>query len=151
MPTAFEPLDPAFETRVRESYARQALLQTLGATLARVAPGEVEIRLPFRPALAQQHGFMHAGAMTSIVDTACGYAALTLMPPDVAVLTVEFKMNLLAPGRGEVVAARARVLKPGRTLSVVRGDVFAQERGEERLVATMLATMMVVRDRGLSD
>lgn len=150
MPTPFEPLDPAFEPRVRESYARQRLLTTLGASLERVAPGEVDIRLPFRPDLSQQHGFMHAGAMTSVVDTACGYAALTLMPADAAVLSIEFKVNLLAPGRGEAVVARARVLKPGRTISVVRGDVFAVERGEERLVATMLATMMVVRDRGLS-
>jgi uncharacterized protein (TIGR00369 family) len=150
MPTPFEPLDPAFEHRVRESYARQRLLTTLGATLERVAPGEVDIRLPFRPDLSQQHGFMHAGAMTSVVDTACGYAALTLMPADAAVLSVEFKVNLLAPGRGEAVVARARVLKPGRTLSVVRGDVFAVQHGEERLVATMLATMMVVRDRGLT-
>lgn len=150
MPTPFEPLDPAFEARVRESYARQALLVTLGASLERVAPGEVDIRLPFRPDLAQQHGFMHAGAMTSVVDTACGYAALTLMPPDAAVLSVEFKVNLLAPGKGESVVARARVLKPGRTLSVVRGDVFALDRGAEKHVATMLATMMVVRDRGLA-
>lgn len=149
MPTPFEPLDPAFESRVRDSYGRQRLLTTLGAVLERVAPGEVDIRLPFRPELAQQHGFMHAGAMTSIVDTACGYAALSLMPADAAVLSVEFKVNLLAPGRGEAVVARARVLKPGRTLTVVRGDVFALERGAERLVATMLATMMAVRGRGL--
>lgn len=150
MPT-FEPMDPAFEARVRESYARQQLLVTLGATLERVAPGEVDIRLPFRPELSQQHGFMHAGAMTSIVDTACGYAALSLMPPEAAVLTVEFKVNLLAPGKGEMVVARARVIRPGRTLSVVRGDVMAVDRGREKLVATMLATMMAVRDRGLAD
>lgn len=148
---AFEPLDPAFEARVRESYARQRMLHTIGAVLSHVAPGEVDIRLPFRADLSQQHGFLHAGAMTTIVDTACGYAALTLMPPGVAVLSVEFKVNLLAPGRGEAVVARARVLKPGRTLTVVRGDVVALDRGEERLVATMLATMMVVRDRGLAD
>jgi uncharacterized protein (TIGR00369 family) len=127
------------------------MLATLGATLERVAPGEVDIRLPFREDLTQQHGFLHAGAMTTAVDTACGYAALTLMPPEAAVLTVEFKVNLLAPGRGEAVIARARVMKPGRTLTVVRGDVLAQERGEERLVATMLATMMTVRDRGIAD
>jgi uncharacterized protein (TIGR00369 family) len=150
MPPAFEPQDPAFEQRVRESYARQRLLALMGASLERVAPGEVDIRLPFRPDLAQQHGFMHAGAMTSVVDTACGYAALTLMSADAAVLSVEFKVNLLAPGKGEAVVARARVLKPGRTLTVVRGDVFAVERGEEKLVATMLATMMAVRGRGLS-
>ncbi len=150
MATAFEPRDPRFEQRVRESYARQRLLTLLGASLERVAPGEVNIRLPFHPDLAQQHGFMHAGAMTTIVDTACGYAALTLMPPEAAVLTVEFKVNLLAPGEGEAVVARARVLKPGRTLTVVRGDVFAVQRGEEKLVATMLATMMAVQGRGLS-
>lgn len=147
--TPFEPQDPAFERRVRESYARQRLLQHLGASLERVAPGEVDIRLPFRPELSQQHGFFHAGAMTSVVDTACGYAALTLMPADAAVLTVEFKVNLLSPGEGESVVARARVLKPGRTLTVVRGDVFAAAQGAERLVATMLATMMAVRGRGL--
>lgn len=150
MSAPFAPLDPAYEARVRESYARQRLLETLGATLERVAPGEVDIRLPFRPGLAQQHGFFHAGATTAIVDTACGYAALTLMPPDAAVLTVEFKVNLLAPGKGEAVLARASVLKPGRTLTVVRGDVFAEEKGEERLVATMLATMMTLTGRGLS-
>lgn len=146
----FQPLDPAFESRVRESYGRQGLLVTLGATLERVAPGEVDIRLPFRPGLSQQHGFFHAGAMTSVVDTACGYAALTLMPAEAAVLSVEFKVNLLAPGKGEAVLARARVLKPGRTLTVVRGDVLALNGGEEKLVATMLATMMAVRDRGLA-
>ncbi len=147
----FQPLDPAYEARVRESYGRQGLLVTLGATLERVAPGEVDVRLPFRPGLSQQHGFFHAGAMTSVVDTACGYAALTLMPAEAAVLSVEFKVNLLAPGKGEAVVARARVLKPGRTLTVVRGDVHAVNGGEEKLVATMLATMMAVRDRGLAD
>jgi uncharacterized protein (TIGR00369 family) len=150
MPTPLEPLDPAFEARVRESYARQRMLHTMGATLERVAPGEVDIRLPFRPELSQQHGFFHAGAMTTIVDTACGYAALTLMPPGAAVLSVEFKVNLLAPGKGEAVVARARVVKAGRTLTVVTGDVFAQSRGEERLVATMTATMMTLLERGLS-
>src|SRR5512139_487544 len=143
--------DPRYDARVRESFARQRFLHAIGATLERVAPGEVDIRLPFRADLTQQHGFLHAGAMTTVVDTACGYAALTLMPPDAAVLSAEFKVNLLAPGAGEAIVARARVLKSGRTLSVVRGDVFAVDRGEERLVATMLATMMAVRDRGLVD
>jgi uncharacterized protein (TIGR00369 family) len=142
--------DPRHDARVRESFARQRFLHAMGVTLERVAPGEVDMRLPFRADLTQQHGFLHAGAMTTVVDTACGYAALTLMPPDAAVLSAEFKVNLLAPGKGEAIVARARVLKSGRTLSVVRGDVFAVERGEERLVATMLATMMAVRDRGLS-
>ncbi len=150
MPTRPEA-DPRYDARVRESFARQRFLQVLGVTVERVAPGEVDLRLPFRADLTQQHGFLHAGAMTTVVDTACGYAALTLMSPDAAVLTAEFKVNLLAPGKGEAIVARARVLTSGRTLSVVRGDVFALERGEERLVATMLATMMAVRDRGLTD
>jgi uncharacterized protein (TIGR00369 family) len=148
---SFEPADPAFEARVRASFARQQLLVTLGATLERVAPGEVDVRLPFRAALSQQHGFLHAGAITTIVDSACGYAALTLMPPGAAVLSVEFKVNLLAPGRGDSFLARGRVLKAGRTLSVCTGEVRASERGEERLVATMTATMMTVRGRGLAD
>jgi uncharacterized protein (TIGR00369 family) len=148
---SFEPVDPSFESRVRASFARQQLLATLGASLARVAPGEVDIALPFRAALSQQHGFLHAGALTSIVDTACGYAALTLMPPGAAVLSVEFKVNLLAPGKGDSFLARGRVLKPGRTISVCTGEVHASGRGEERLVATMSATMMTVHGRGFSD
>jgi uncharacterized protein (TIGR00369 family) len=147
----FEPADPGFASRVRASFDRQRLPATLGARLERVAPGEVEIRLPFRDDLTQQHGFVHAGALTTIVDTACGYAALTLMPADAAVLTVEFKVNLVAPAKGEAFVARARVLKAGRTLTVVTGDVLALEGGAERLVATMLATMMAVRDRGIAD
>ena len=124
-------------------------MSTLGARLTRVGPGEVEIELPFRE--RQQHGFMHAGAVATIVDSACGYSVLTLMPPGVAVLTTEYKVNLVAPAAGEVLVARARVLKAGRTLSVVRGDAFAVQGGREKLVATMLATAMTVRDRGLVD
>jgi uncharacterized protein (TIGR00369 family) len=107
------------------------------------------LRLPFRAELAQQHGFFHAGALTTLADTAAGYAAFTLMPEGAAVLTVEFKMNLLRPARGAVALARAEVLKPGRTLMAVRADVFcrAAEAGAEELAATMLATMMCVRDR----
>ncbi len=148
---SFQPADPAFEARVRASFARQQMMATLGAILERVAPGEVEIRLPFRAALSQQHGFLHAGAMTAVVDSACGYAALTLMPPGAAVLSVEFKVNLLAPGKGDVLA-RGRVLKGGRTLTVCTGEVFSNEGGAEKLVVTMTATMMTVRDRpGFAD
>jgi uncharacterized protein (TIGR00369 family) len=112
----------------------------------------VDVHLPFRAGLTQQHGFLHAGAMTAVVDSACGYAALTLMPADAAVLSVEFKVNLLAPGKGDRVVARGRVLRSGRTLTTCTGDVFAVERGEERLVLTMLATMMAVRGRaGVAD
>jgi uncharacterized protein (TIGR00369 family) len=149
---SFEHADPQYEARVRASFARQAMMTTLGATLERVAPGEVDVRLPFRADLKQQHGFLHAGALTTAVDSACGYAALTLMPAGAAVLTVEFKVNLMAPGKGESIVARGRVLRAGRTLTTCAGDVFAIEGGEEKLVLTMLATVMTVRGRpGLSD
>jgi uncharacterized protein (TIGR00369 family) len=148
-----EPRDPAFEARVRASFARQAAMATLGAELVWVAPGEIDIVLPFRAELTQQHGFLHAGIVTSIADSACGYAALSLMPSDVAVLSVEFKINLLAPASGRRFIAQGRVLKSGRTLSVCQGNVLGvDDQGEEKLVATMLATIMTVRDRpGLTD
>jgi uncharacterized protein (TIGR00369 family) len=146
------PADPAYAERVRASFDRQRFMTTLGATLERVAPGEVDIRLPFRADLTQQHGFLHAGAMTAVVDSACGYAALSLMPAAAAVLTVEFKVNLLAPGEGETFLARGRVVKPGRTLMVCTGDLVGWRDGEERSLVAMLATIMVVRDRpGLAD
>jgi uncharacterized protein (TIGR00369 family) len=113
-----------------------------------LAPGRAALLLPLRTELAQQHGFFHAGALTALADTAAGYAAFALMPEDAAVLTVEFKMNLLRPGRGATAVARAEVLKPGRTLMAVRADVFCvMEGGEDGLAATMLATMMCVRGR----
>jgi len=148
----FEPQDPGYEKRVRESFARQRALATLGATLARVVPGEVEIHLPFRPELTQQHGFLHAGVSTAVVDTACGYAALTLMAAGSAVLTIEFKVNLLALGKGELFVATGRVVKPGRTVTVCSGEVVAVDGGERRTVALMQATMMSVQGRpGMSD
>ena len=151
MPT-FEPQDPDFEVRIRRSFARQAALVTMGASLTRVGPGEVEIQLPFRPELSQQHGFLHAGVTTAVVDTACGYAALTLMPAGAAVLSIEFKMNLLAPGQGERFIATGRVVKPGRTVTVCAGEVEAVRGGARKTVAIMQATMMSVRDRpGLAD
>lgn len=156
--TQFEPQDPAFEQRVRESFARQRVMETMGATLLRVAAGEVEIALPFSEALTQQHGFLHAGVVTTIVDSACGYAALSLMPAGVGVLTIEFKLNLLAPAAGTRMIARGRVTKPGRTITVCSGDVVALQDaqdaadGQEKLVATMVATVMTIRDRpGVTD
>jgi uncharacterized protein (TIGR00369 family) len=150
--SSFQPADPEFGARVRASFARQAMMATLGATLERVVPGEVDIRLPFRADLTQQHGFLHAGAMTTVVDSACGYAALTLMPAGAGVLTVEFKVSLVAPGKGDGIVARGRVLKAGRTLTTCVGDAFAIASGEEKLVLTMLATMMTVQGRrGLAD
>lgn len=141
-----------FDTRIRDSFAKQKFMTTLGARLTRVAEGEVEIELPFSDALTQQHGFLHAAVTTGICDSACGYAALTRMPPGAAVLSAEFKMNLLAPAKGERFVARGRVLKAGRTLSVCAGDVYAIDQGVEKHIATMLATMVVVVDRpGLAD
>lgn len=145
--SAFNPRDPAFAERVRASFARQTLMTTIGARLTRVAPGEIEIELPFRADLGQQHGFIHGGIVTAIVDTACGYAALSLMEPDAAVLTVEFKLNFVAPARGERLVARGRVSKPGRVLTVCLGEVVALTGDEEKPVATLLGTMMAVRER----
>jgi uncharacterized protein (TIGR00369 family) len=143
----FTPQDPQFEARVRESFARQHVMTTIRATMTSVEPGAVEIQIPFRPDLTQQHGFLHAGIITTIVDSACGYAALSLMPAQVGVLTIEYKVNFLAPAAGEFFVGRGRVTKPGRNVAVCAGDVFAVQEGRETLIATMLTTMMVVRDR----
>ena len=146
-----KPRDPDYRRRVERSFEQQAFMETLGATLVCVEPGLVEIELPFREALTQQHGFLHAGAVTSVVDSACGYAALSLMPPGVAVLTVEFKINLLAPASGERMLAQGRVVKAGRTLMVSQGDVWSLTGDQRKAVALMTATVMVVRDRGFKD
>jgi uncharacterized protein (TIGR00369 family) len=136
------------EERVRASFGRQGLLATLGARVTRVAPGEVDVELAFDERLTQQHGYLHAGALTAALDSACGYAALTLMPEEAAVLTVEFKVNLLAPAAGERFLARGRVVRAGRTLTVCRGDVVAFAGDDERHVVTMIATMMALGSRG---
>ena len=136
-----------FETRVRASFTRQKVMATIGARLSRVAPGEVEIELPHRGDLTQQHGFLHAGIVATVMDSACGYAAYSLMPPDAAVLAIEFKINLLAPVAGERVIARGRVKKAGRTIMVCDADAFAVNDGVEKLVASMTGTMMVVTGR----
>jgi uncharacterized protein (TIGR00369 family) len=139
------PTDPNYEARVRASFAKQQFMATLGASLTTVQPGEVSIELPFRADLTQQHGFLHAGVVTSIIDSACGYAALTLMPPDRAVLSVEFKVNLIAPAQGAIFEARGRVVRAGRTLTVCTGDLRVV--GSESVVAMMQATMMAVEGR----
>jgi uncharacterized protein (TIGR00369 family) len=142
-----EPVDADFEKRVRESFDKQGLMATLGATLSRVDPGEVEIEMPIRSSVSQQHGFAHAGAVASIADSACGYAAFSLMPQDAGVLAVEFKINLLAPGAGDRLIARAKVIRAGRTLSICQAEVSAVNEGEESVVAIMTATIMNVRNR----
>lgn len=145
------PQDPAYDSRVRASFDRQRFMTTIGARLSRVAPGEVDVDVDMRDDLVQQHGFLHAGVLASAADSACGYAALTLMPVDTAVLSIEFKINLLAPAACDRIVARGRVLRAGRTITVCQGDVIAHTGTAERLVATMIATMMTVRDRGLTD
>jgi uncharacterized protein (TIGR00369 family) len=138
------------EHRIRESFAKQAFMGLLGAQLAHVATGEVDIALPFRADLVQQHGFLHAGVTTAIADSACGYAALSLMPEDAAVLSVEYKVNLLAPAKGRRFLARGRVVRSGRTVTVVRGEVLAfDEKDDARSVLELLGTMMTIRDRGI--
>jgi uncharacterized protein (TIGR00369 family) len=140
----FTPVDADFERRVRDNFARQAFMGTLGASLRSVEPGEVVIELAPHPGLTQQHGYVHAGVVTSIVDSACGYAALTLMPAESEVLSVEFKVNLLAPAVGSRLVARGRVVRAGRTLTVCQGNAFAETPEGERHVATMQATMIRV-------
>ena len=139
------------EARVRASFGRQRFMATLGARLTRVADGEVDIELPVRDELTQQHGFLHAGALATVADSACGYAALTKMPGTAAVLSIEFKINMLAPAAGARVIARARVIRSGRTISVCACDVVAVTGEQEKLVATMVGTMMAVEGRGLAD
>lgn len=138
--------DPDFESRVRESFGRQAVMQTIGATLAAATPGFVEIHLAFDGKLTQQNGYLHAGIVTTIVDSACGYAAFTLAPPGAGVLTVEYKANFMAPARGETFVATGRVLKAGRTLTICQGEVRARTAGSsETVAAAMLATIMILR------
>lgn len=143
----FEPRTVDFPERVRESFARQGAMQTLGATLGLVAPGAVDIEMPWAAGLTQQHGFLHAGVVATALDSACGYAGLTLMEREAAVLTIEFKINLLAPARGERFRLEGRVVKPGRTITVCEGQAFAIENHQEKLVATMGCTLMAVTGR----
>ena len=148
------PKDPQFEHRVRSSFSRQAAMQLLGVGLDRVAPGEVVLSLAYREDLTQQHGFLHAGVVSAVMDSACGYAALSLMEHGVAVLSVEFKVQLLAPARGQRFVGLGRVVRAGRTLTVVAGELRAYGREAERgdadpgeLVAMLTGTMMTVRGR----
>lgn len=142
-------LDPA--KRVSESFSKQPFMQTLGVTLVRVANGEVELAMPFSEALTQQHGYLHAGAITSALDSACGYAALSTMPEGAAVLSIEFKTNLLAPAKGESFRFIGQVIKAGRTITVCEGRAWAWDGKSEKLVATMTCTLMAVMGRNITD
>jgi uncharacterized protein (TIGR00369 family) len=135
--------NPAFAEEIKQSFAKQTIMRLIGAELTRVEPGIVEITLPYRDDLTQQHEYLHAGIVTTIADSACGYAAYSLMPPNSEVLSIEFKVNLLRPAKGELFLASAEVVKSGKTLTVVRADVFVLNQAQERtLIATMLGTMM---------
>ena len=140
--TPYQPLNARFASDVGESFGRQRVMQLIGAALTRVEPGAVDIELPYREDLTQQNGYLHAGIITAVADSACGYAAYTLMPEGSNVLSVEFKVNLLRPAAGEKFVAQARVIKAGETLTVARCDVYGRVAEEAKLVATMLATMI---------
>ena len=144
-----KPVDDDYERRTRASFARQPAMATIGIAIEEVAPGQVVLSMPYRAELTQQHGFQHAGIVATGLDTACGYAAFTLMPADAGVLTIEFKVNLLAPARGPQLTFEGTVTKPGRTISVVDGRAWesAAEGAERKLVATMTATLMTITGR----
>ncbi|EPD41766.1 MULTISPECIES: PaaI family thioesterase [Delftia] len=146
-----EPANSDFARRVQDSFARQGAMHTLGAELSLLEPGAVDVCLDWAPGLTQQHGFLHAGMVSTALDSACGYAGLTLMPADAAVLTIEFKINLLAPAKGQRFRMEGRVLKPGRTITVTEGRAYAIDEGREKLIATMGCTLMCVQGRDLAD
>jgi uncharacterized protein (TIGR00369 family) len=145
--TYFEPKDPNFAERVRASFGRQKVMATLGITIDELRAGEIVLRMPYHPLYTQQHGFMHAGIISTALDSSCGYAAYSLMSDDAAVLTVEFKTNLLAPAEGEFFIFRGHVIKPGRTLTICDSQAFAIRNGSEKLIATMTGTLMALYDR----
>ena len=144
MSSQFEPRDPEFESRVMQSFSEQMVMQTINASLVAVEAGRVEIELPYQPELTQQDGFIHAGISSTIMDSACGYAAFTLMPVEARVLTIEFKINLLAPAAGDRFRAIGKVRKPGRSVFVAEAELYAVADGTDKLVATMTGTLMAV-------
>jgi len=143
----FQPVDPDFAARIRDSFARQGAMSHLGARMTRVEPGEVEIELAFRPELTQQHGFFHGGVTGAIADTAGGYAAFTLIPADATMLTVEYKINLIAPADGEKLVATGRVVKPGRTLTICEIEVAAVKGGTSIICARGMETLIRLEGR----
>ena len=144
--TTPQPRNPDYAARVHDSFGRQAFMATIGADLTDVAPGHVEMRLPYRPELGQQHGFFHGGVIGTLADNAGGYAAFTLMSPEDSILTVEYKMNIVSPGRGDALVAVGTVLKPGRTLTVCEVKVYAETAGDRKLCATAICTLMTMKD-----
>jgi uncharacterized protein (TIGR00369 family) len=144
----FEPKNPDFRNIANATFEAQQAMRTLGITIVRLEPGEVDLAMPYSRKLTQQNGFVHAGIITAGLDTACGIAAFTLMPAGCDILTVEFKTNLLSPAKGERFAFRAHVVKPGRTLTVCEARAYAQTDGGETLIASMTGTLMALVPRG---
>lgn len=144
----YEPRNADFEAVVRQSIVMQPVMKMMSATMETVAPGAVTIRMPFDDRLTQQNGYLHAGVITTLLDSACGYAAFTLLPAGSNILSVEFKVNLLSPAKGNAFVAAGRVLKAGKTLTICEGELTAFEcQGEEKVVAIMTATMMVMQPK----
>lgn len=140
----YEPIDPDYASRIRSSFDKQGIMKTVGGRLVKVIPGEVQIEFKYNESLTQQHGYIHAGIITSVVDSACGYAAYTLMPADSEVLTIEYKVNFVSPAKGDKFKGIGKVVKAGRTITVCTGDVVAVDKGIEKVVAIMQATMISI-------
>ena len=147
MTARFEPANPDYQTRVQHSFDLQQAMHTLGATLETVEAGRVIIRMPYDTKLTQQHGFIHAGIISTILDSACGYAAFSLMPENAAVLTIEYKINLLSPAKGDWFEAIGIVKKPGRNVTVADGEIYAHSGDDKKLIASMVGTLMSIYDR----
>lgn len=149
MQQTFTPADPDFDRRVRASFDRQAMMKTLGVAITSLQPGRITLVFSHRPEITQQHGFLHAGAVAAVLDSACGYAAFSLMPPEAAVLTVEFKVNLMRPADGDRYQVDGEVLRAGRTLTVCHAS--AKIEGESESLAIMTATLMTVKGAEIVD
>ncbi len=147
MKSQFEPSDEGYEAKVWESVNRQEIMKTVNASILAIRPGEVELEFPYQANLTQQHGFIHAGIVSTVLDSACGYAAFSLMPEGAAVLTIEFKINLLSPAKGKRFRAVGTVKKPGKNITVTQGELFTYVDGGQKLVASMVGTIMSVYDR----
>ncbi len=147
MTSQFKPRDPGYKEKIITSFNLQGVMKTVNASIVAVRPGEVELEFPYHSRLTQQHGFIHAGIVSTVLDTACGYAAFSLMPENAAVLTIEFKVNLLSPAKGERFRAVGKVKKAGKTITVTEGELFSYLEGGQKIAATMVATVMSVYDR----
>ena len=147
MSSQFEPSDSGYKEKVIESFSRQEVMKTVNASIITIGPGVIELEFPYQSSLTQQHGFIHAGIVSTVLDSACGYAAFSLMPENAAVLTIEFKLNLLSPAKGERFRAIGRVKKPGKNITVTEGELFSYSEGEQKLIAVMVGTIMSVYDR----